>query len=169
MKIYLYDEKTKEYLSDGNAQLDPLETQKAEEDVFIMPANSTTVKPAQKDGYAAVWNCKKWDLVEDHRKEIYYLPEDKYGSPGHEMKDLGPLPEGATTEPPQQTAEEKKAEKIAKIDSQFKMDEATLIEYYTRFLMAGDTESAQEIVAELTALQEKYDKDIAEAEKEAEE
>ena len=62
LKIYLYDEKTKEYMSEGNAQLDPLETQKAEEDVFIMPANSTTVKPAQKDGYAAVWNGKKWDL-----------------------------------------------------------------------------------------------------------
>lgn len=60
------------------------------------------------------------------------------------------------------------SEKIAEINRQFKADESTLSEYYTRFLMAGDTESAQEIVAELTALQEKYDKDIAEAEKEAE-
>ena len=60
-------------------------------------------------------------------------------------------------------------EKIAEINRQFKADKSTLSEYYTRFLMAGDTESAQEIVAELTALQEKYDKDIAEAEKEAEE
>lgn len=169
MKIYLYDEKTKEYLSDGNAQLDPLETQKAETDVFIMPANATDKKPSLWVGYAPVWGGKAWKQVEDHRGQIYWLPSDKYGSAGHEMKDLGPLPEGATTTPPEQTPEEKKAEKIAKIDSQFKMDEATLIEYYTRFLMAGDTESAQEIVAELTALQEKYDKDIAEAEKEAEE
>ena len=61
------------------------------------------------------------------------------------------------------------SEKIAEINRQFKADESTLSEYYTRFLMAGDTESVQEIVAELTALQEKYDKDIAEAEKEAEE
>ena len=60
-------------------------------------------------------------------------------------------------------------EKIAEINRQFKADKSTLSEYYTQFLMAGDTESAQEIVAELTALQEKYDKDIAEAEKEAEE
>ena len=60
------------------------------------------------------------------------------------------------------------SEKIAEINKQFKEDESMLSEYYTRFLMAGDTESAQEIVAELTALQEKYDKDIAEAEKEAE-
>ena len=59
-------------------------------------------------------------------------------------------------------------EKIAEINRQFKADKSTLSEYYTQFLMAGDTESAQEIVAELTALQEKYDKDIAEAEKEAE-
>ena len=60
------------------------------------------------------------------------------------------------------------SEKIAEINRQFKADKSTLSEYYTQFLMAGDTESAQEIVAELTALQEKYDKDIAEAEKEAE-
>ena len=33
-------------------------------------------------------------------------------------------------------------EKIAEINRQFKADKSTLSEYYTQFLMAGDTESA---------------------------
>ena len=52
---YLYDEQTKEYKSEVNAQLDPLESEKAGQDIYLLPANATWLKPTPKDGYASVW------------------------------------------------------------------------------------------------------------------
>lgn len=110
---YLYDEKTKEYKSDVNAQLDPLESEKASKNIYLLPANATWLKPIPKDGCVPVWNGKEWDAVEDNRKKEYWLPEDKYGAPAREMKELGPLPEGAMLTAPERTLEEVKAAKIA--------------------------------------------------------
>jgi len=45
------------------------------------------------------------------------LPGEGYGTPAHEMKELGPLPEGATTTAPEKTLDELKAAKLAEIDA----------------------------------------------------
>lgn len=117
-KAYLFDEKTKEYKSEVNAQLDPLESARAGKDIYLLPANATWDKPTPKDGCVAVWNGESWNIVEDNRKKKYWLPEDKYGASAREMKELGPLPEGATLTAPERTLDEVKAAKIAELKAE---------------------------------------------------
>lgn len=128
-QAYLFDEKTKEYKSEVNAQLDPLESEKAGKDIYLLPANATWEQPPIKEGYTTVWNGKEWDAVEDNRKKEYWLPEDKYGAPAREMKELGPLPEGATLTVPERTLEEVKAAKIAELKTERDSREVEPIEY----------------------------------------
>ena len=118
MNVYKYDEKTKEYISTETALLDPLETKKQQKNIYLLPANATfTAPPAEKEGFARVWNGEAWQEVEDHRGTEYWLPGEGYGTPAHEMKELGPLPEGATTTAPEKTLDELKADKLAEIDA----------------------------------------------------
>lgn len=62
-KAYLFDEKTKEYKSEVNAQLDPLKSEKAGKEIYLLPANATWLKPMPKDGCVPVWNGETWDVV----------------------------------------------------------------------------------------------------------
>lgn len=148
---YLYDEKTKEYKSDVNAQLDPLESEKAGKDIYLLPANATWLKPIPKDGCVPVWNGETWDAVEDHRKQEYWLPEDKYGAPAREMKELGPLPEGATLTAPERTLEEVKAAKIAELKTERDSREVEPIEYGGN-LYDYDSKARDRISAAIVAL-----------------
>ena len=77
-----------------------------------IPADCTEIEPpAKKENYVAIWNGSTWIETEDYRKKEYWLPGDTYGTPGREVKEIGPLPEGATLTPPEQTLEEAKADK----------------------------------------------------------
>lgn len=58
-------------------------------------------------------------------------------------------------------AEEEKQVAIAQLDSKYNTDKASLSEQYTSAMMADDTELADEIKAELIALNEWYDTDYA--------
>ena len=128
-KAYLFDEKTKEYKSEVNAQLDPLESARAGKDIYLLPANATWDKPTPKDGCMAVWNGEYWNIVEDNRKKEYWLPEDKYGAPAREMKELGPLPEGATLTAPERTLDEVKADKVQSLKTERDSKEVEPITY----------------------------------------
>ena len=71
MKAYLYDEKTKEFISEVNAQIDPLETKKKGENVYLLPANATFKEPPQeKEGFKIVFNGKEWGYEEIKNEEI---------------------------------------------------------------------------------------------------
>lgn len=126
---YLFDEKTKEFKNEVNAQLDPLESTKAGKDIYLLPANATWDEPTVKDGCVPVWNGETWDAVEDHRKQEYWLLEDKYGAPAREMKELGSLPEGATLTAPERTLEDVKADKVQSLKAERDSKEVTPIEY----------------------------------------
>lgn len=128
-QAYLFDEKTKEYKSEVNAQLDPLESARAGKDIYLLPANATWDKPTPKDGCMAVWNGESWNMVEDNRKKEYWLPEDKYGAPAREMKELGPLPEGATLTAPERTLDEVKADKVQSLKTERDIKEVEPITY----------------------------------------
>lgn len=128
--VYKYDEKTKEYLGKAEALLDPLETKKQGTNIYLLPANATfTAPPAEKEGFARVWNGESWQEVEDHRGTEYWLPGEGYGTPAHEMKDLGPLPEGATTTAPEKTLDELKTDKLAALKAERDNKEVEPIEY----------------------------------------
>lgn len=150
-KAYLYDDKTKEFKSEVNAQLDPLESQNAGVEIYLLPGNATWLKPPTKEGYAAVWNGKTWDLVEDYRKKEYWLPTDKYGTPGREVKELGPLPEGATLTAPERTFEEVKSNKISSLKYERDRKEVEPISY-NGYSFDYDDKARERINAAIIAL-----------------
>lgn len=64
MQIYNYDEKTKEFISDEIAELDPIEKKP------LIPANATTIEPlSKKDGFVSCFDEKKqiWEYKKDLR------------------------------------------------------------------------------------------------------
>lgn len=110
--VYKYDEKTKEYLGKAEALLDPLETQLQQKEIYLLPAYATFSAPTLQQGQVSVFKEGAWENIEDNRGKEYWLPEDKYGAPAREMKELGPLPEGAMLTAPERTLAEVKADKL---------------------------------------------------------
>lgn len=75
MRVYLYDEITKEFIMEEDAHIDPLETKKKGENVYLLPANATFKEPMQaKEGFKIVFNGKDWEYQEIKVEEI---PEEK--------------------------------------------------------------------------------------------
>ena len=65
MIFYSYDEKTKEFTGTQNAFIDPLESEKQGKDVYLVPANSTDIKPTlepSNDNEMLVFNGEGWEL-----------------------------------------------------------------------------------------------------------
>ena len=117
MNVYRYDDNG-EYIGTEEALLDPLETELQGENVYLLPANATFIEPPEaQESFARVWNGEAWEQVEDNRGVEYWLPEDTYGAPARVMKELGALPEGATTTAPEKTLDELKVDKLAEIDA----------------------------------------------------
>ena len=134
MLVYRYNPETKIFLYSEPAMLDPLETQKAGKNIYLMPANCTDVEPpVSKDGFDIVFVDGKWSYKEQEKKEEPSQPE----------------PYEPTTE-----------DKINQLDSQYEQDKKTLQGYYLDFMIAGDTEGMESIKGELTALATQYDSDI---------
>ena len=105
MLVYKFDEKGL-FVGSEETELDPLESKIQGKEIYLLPPNATFSEPEEKYGFAPVWDGEKWDQVEDHRGTKYWLPEDKYGDPAHEMKELGELPEGASLTEPEPTPEQ---------------------------------------------------------------
>lgn len=153
MNAYKYNEQTKEYIGTEEALLDPLETEQQEKEVYLLPANATfTAPPAEKEGFARVWTGESWQEVEDHRGTKYWLPGEGYGTPAHEMKALGPLPEGATTTAPEKTLDELKADKLEALKAERDSKEVEPIEY-NGHLYDYDDKARDRINAAIIALE----------------
>ena len=74
MKIYNYDEKTKEYLYESEADLDPLESQLQGREIYMIPAYATVIPPVIKAGKCTVFESDNWVLKPDNRgKEVINL------------------------------------------------------------------------------------------------
>lgn len=120
-EVYIYNEESNEYIGESITMLDPEETRMQGKDVWMMPPNSTTVKPELKEGYAPIWNGESWDYIENHRGEIGYV-----GKKFIEIKELGPLPDGFSIEEPEPTPEEIKEQNRQEIISNLsKIDQAS--------------------------------------------
>lgn len=127
--VYKYDEKTKEYLGKAAALLDPLETQLQQKEIYLLPADATFSAPTLQQGYVSVFKEGAWENIEDNRGKEYWLPEDKYGAPAREMKELGSLPEGATLKAPERTLDEVKADKVQRLKAERDAREVETITY----------------------------------------
>lgn len=65
MIFYTYDEKTKEFTGTQNAFIDPLESENQGKDVYLVPANSTDIKPTLEpstNNDMLVFNGKEWQI-----------------------------------------------------------------------------------------------------------
>ena len=115
-KVYQFDAENKTYK--GELTLD--DTDKSPSGSWNIPGDCTTVKPPEeKENYIPVWDGEKWEETEDYRGKEYWLPGDTYDTPGREVKEIGPLPEGAMLTPPEQTLEEAKADKHREAGASF--------------------------------------------------
>lgn len=93
MKIYHYDAETFEYIYEGVAVLDPIESK------ALVPAQATTIKPPEfTKAQAAIFDEKaqKWIVKEDHREAVAYSTDDGQQV---EIKELGKLPSNVTLTP----------------------------------------------------------------------
>ena len=125
-KVYQFDIENKTYK--GELILD--DSDKSPSGSWNIPGDCTTVKPPEeKENYIPVWDGEKWVETEDYRKKEYWLPGDKYGTPGREVKEIGPLPEGAMLTPPEQTIDEVKVIKKSALKAERDQKEVLPIEY----------------------------------------
>jgi hypothetical protein len=162
-------------------QIDPKSSAIAGHDVYLMPASSTDVKPTIQDGYTPRWNGSDWEQYANDKTVYGYTDNDDgtvnyYGSAHTEeemqarIKDVDLL--FADTEPvsvdgvywlsaddPAYIEAKKahdKAEALAQLDNQFKIDRATIMEYYTQAVFDGDTETQDELKEEMTEIKDTY-------------
>lgn len=113
MKEYFYNEDTKEFVFEQEAFIDPLETELAGKEVYMLSANATFVEPpAKREGYAIVWNGTEWEEVEDHRGTLYWELTSSYYDNPVLVEELGALPNNITLTRPEKTEEEINAEKL---------------------------------------------------------
>ena len=97
MIIYHYADNG-EYFGSSAALLDPLETQHAEAEVYLIPRNATKIEPPDpQSGYARVFSNGEWIHVLDKRGVVYWLSHANQGV----ITELGQdIPDGASLEPP---------------------------------------------------------------------
>jgi len=73
MNIYRYHPDTYEYLGTSGARIDPLETAKRGEEVYLIPANATPDQPPQAGANQAARRISSaWELVDDYRGQEYW-------------------------------------------------------------------------------------------------
>ena len=143
MKIYRYDEHTKEYLGYMEAYLDPLETVQQGHNVYVIPPYFTTVKPEQpKDDSTVIFNGEAWEVIEDNRGLKVY---DKKSGKEHVITELGSIPENYSTTKPV-LIEDLRAKCIAEI--KIKANEAR-VKKHTICEITGSVETLPELMKEL--------------------
>lgn len=137
MLVYRYEPENKIFLYSEPAMLDPLETQKAGKNIYLLPANCTFTEPPQeREGYNVVYDTKAaaWRYEEQPPAEDEKQPEP--------------------------TPEEKKVAEIAAIDAKYAAEKAELLNYYVEALATGNTELAAEISTEIKELNATYDTEM---------
>ena len=70
MKLYKYDSITKEFVSEIQPDIDPLETNKQGKTIYLIPSCTTDIKPENREGYAPIYSINKWEYVEDNRNKL---------------------------------------------------------------------------------------------------
>ena len=124
-KVYQFDDKK---IYKGTLELNA--SDKSASGHWNIPSDCVEIAPpAPQENTAYKWQGGTWLAVEDYRKKEYWLPGDTYGTPGREVKEIGPLPEGATLTPPEQTLAELKEAKIAELKAERDRREQSVITY----------------------------------------
>ena len=191
MNAYHYDE-LRFYDCEIECQLDPKTSAAEGREVYLIPANSTDKNPTIKEGYTPRWDGAKWEQYAND-KTVYGYTENAdgtinyYGSAHTEeevqARNIGVSLLFTDTEPvsvngvywlsadnPDYIAAKKAAEKQAALDelnAEYTAEKANLCEAYTSASMAGDTETAASVAADMADLNAWYDEEYSKIEGEA--
>ena len=80
MKAYRYNSENKKYEGEATCQIDPLESEIAGKEIYLLPADCTyEVPPEAKEGFDIVWNGDSWEYKEQEKpkEEEPYVPTEK--------------------------------------------------------------------------------------------
>lgn len=72
MKVYRYDEETRLFMAEFEADLDPLESRLQCKPIYLLPANCTFEKPKLEKGKITFWDGTRWNNIVDNRGKCYY-------------------------------------------------------------------------------------------------
>lgn len=165
MQAYMYSITTHEFLEPVPCFPDPVRSRIEGREVYLLPANATfTVPPAKRTGYIAVWNGSEWIETEDHRGVQFWQKGAPYNSSPMEMKELGPLPDGASLTRPEQTAEEKAEEENRRKQAEAEASRVPDLEAAVAELgmtSASDKEESDAAVLDLAAYAAELEQRIA--------
>ena len=76
MIAYRYNPETMLYEGTQQCQLDPLESEKAGRNIYLLPANCTLTVPLEvREGYNIVWNGSIWEYIEIPKEPEQVEPE----------------------------------------------------------------------------------------------
>ena len=127
---YSYDENGI-FIQTETCSPDPLESEIKGEAVWLIPANATLIEPpAAVEKHVRVFKNGVWTQAEDNRGTEYWLPGDTWQTEPREMKDLGPLPDGAMLDRPEKPFSQLKIEKLNEINAAYQQAIATLTPTY---------------------------------------
>lgn len=157
--------------------------------IYLMPANSTDVKPAIQEGYIPRWNGTEWEQYANDKTVYGYTTNDdgtiNYLGSAHTKEELQARNVGidllfADTEPVsvdgvywlsaddsayiEAKKAHDKAEALAQLDAQYNADKASLLSAYQGAMVYGDEATMEQLKADLAALDDKYDEDYAKIE-----
>ena len=79
MKAYRYNSENKKYEGEATCQIDPLESEIAGKEIYLLPADCTyEVPPEAKEGFDIVWNGNAWEYKEQEKpkEEEPYVPTE---------------------------------------------------------------------------------------------
>ena len=77
MKAYRYNSENKKYEGEATCQIDPLESEIAGKEIYLLPADCTyEVPPEAKEGFDIVWNGDAWEYKEQEKEPEPYIPPE---------------------------------------------------------------------------------------------
>ena len=91
MKAYRYNSENKKYEGEATCQIDPLESEIAGKEIYLLPADCTyEVPPKEREGFDIVWNGDVWEYKEQEKpkeEEPYVPTEDELKSQIRAVRD----------------------------------------------------------------------------------
>ncbi len=183
MQAYIYDN-DRFYVGEMTCQLDPLESKKQGKDIFLTPANSTTIQPEIIEGAKPRWAGEEWIQYPDDKLVYGYTDNDDgtinyYGS-NHLAEELQRIHKDvllsfSDTEPVsvdgvywlsadnpdyiEAKEAHDKEEALAELDANYNQQKSDLLTAYQTAMLYGDSELMESLKADLSALDEQYDED----------
>lgn len=183
MIAYIYDN-DRFYVGEMTCQRDPLESQAQGKDVYLTPANSTSIQPTIIDGSKPRWTGEEWIQYPDDKLVYGYTDNDDgtinyYGS-NHLAEELQRIHKEVAlsfsdTEPvsvdgvywlsadnPDYIKAKEahdKEQALAELDANYNQQKSDLLTAYQTAMLYGDSELMESLRADLNALDDQYDED----------